>query len=96
MVDGSAALPKRFSSGPRTLFISLSAFYRWANLYQQGLVANAESAANACRGTGDLATLGRCLSTYWEQKKRIAPGELDPFSHMRFFADRFVCCGILR
>ncbi|CAN0368863.1 unnamed protein product, partial [Hapterophycus canaliculatus] len=40
----------------------------------KGLVVNAENAANACRGPGDLATLGRCLSTYWEQKKRMAPG----------------------
>lgn len=40
----------------------------------QGLVSNAEEAANACRGAGDLQTLGRCLSTYWEQKKRMAPG----------------------
>lgn len=38
-------------------------------------MSNAEDAANACRGNGDLETLGRCLSTYWEQKKRMAPGE---------------------
>lgn len=44
--------------------------------YKQGLVSNAEEAANACRGAGDLQTLGRCLSTYWEQKKRMAPGML--------------------
>lgn len=41
----------------------------------QGLVSNTEDAANACRGSGDLEALGRCLSTYWEQKKRMAPGE---------------------
>ncbi|CAB1121170.1 FK/GFPP [Ectocarpus sp. CCAP 1310/34] len=45
-----------------------------ASLPLQGLVSNAEDAANACRGAGDLEALGRCLSTYWVQKKRMAPG----------------------
>lgn len=41
----------------------------------QGLVRNAEEAADACRGEGNLEKLGGYLSTYWEQKKRMAPGE---------------------
>ena len=37
-------------------------------------MSNAEDAASVCRGAGGLEALGRCLSTYWEQKKRMAPG----------------------
>lgn len=39
----------------------------------EGLMANAEAAAEALRA-GDLQRLGACLSTYWEQKKQMAPG----------------------
>ncbi|XP_075694364.1 LOW QUALITY PROTEIN: L-fucose kinase [Rhinoderma darwinii] len=37
------------------------------------LVKNAELCAEAFR-TGDMQLLGRCLSTYWQQKKCMAPG----------------------
>ena len=37
------------------------------------LVTNAHTAARAVQA-GDLAVLGRCLGTYWEQKKVMAPG----------------------
>ncbi|XP_063801940.1 L-fucose kinase isoform X2 [Pseudophryne corroboree] len=37
------------------------------------LVSNAEVCAAAFR-RGDLRLLGDCLSTYWQQKKRMAPG----------------------
>ncbi|XP_075045508.1 LOW QUALITY PROTEIN: L-fucose kinase [Mixophyes fleayi] len=37
------------------------------------LVSNAERCAEAFRG-GDTRLLGSCLSTYWQQKKRMAPG----------------------
>ncbi|XP_068115798.1 L-fucose kinase isoform X2 [Hyperolius riggenbachi] len=38
-----------------------------------GLVSNAELCAQAFR-TGDMQLLGHCLSTYWQQKKCMAPG----------------------
>ncbi|XP_072278918.1 L-fucose kinase isoform X2 [Pyxicephalus adspersus] len=37
------------------------------------LVSNAELCAKAFRA-GDLGRLGQCLSTYWQQKKCMAPG----------------------
>ncbi|KAM5127525.1 L-fucose kinase [Mantella aurantiaca] len=37
------------------------------------LVRNAELCAESFR-TGDAERLGRCLSAYWQQKKRMAPG----------------------
>ncbi|CAM9296426.1 unnamed protein product [Ectocarpus sp. 12 AP-2014] len=64
----------------------------------KGLVSNAEDAANACRGAGDVEALGRCLTTYWEQKKRMAPGAEPPavkalLERMRPFCHGLSVCG---
>ncbi|CAH1269935.1 FUK [Branchiostoma lanceolatum] len=37
------------------------------------LVTNAEECAKAFR-EGDLSTVGACMDSYWEQKKKMAPG----------------------
>lgn len=39
----------------------------------KSLRSNAQAMATALEG-GDMVAAGKCLSTYWEQKKRMAPG----------------------
>jgi len=43
----------------------------------RGLVAGAESAANAM-ATGDIDRLGECLTSYWGQKKIMAGEDAEP------------------
>eukprot|EP00903_Cladosiphon_okamuranus_P018207 g16748.t1 len=60
----------------------------------KGLVSNAEEAASVCRGAGNLEALGRCLSTYWEQKKRMAPGAEPPAVKALLDKMRPLCYGL--